>query len=101
MPSLFLLGLCAWGAGPPCVALLACGHGRLLRPLPNHRLRLPQHRKLENIRPRVVTRDVEHPAWTSQRLGIDLGVEDAFLLVERPGDEFAFGIDDRAVSRVD
>ena len=57
--------------------------------------------QLEHVRTRVVPGDVQHPLGAAQLGGIDLRVQDAFLVMQGTSDDLAVGVHDGAVAAVD
>src|SRR5580704_4588495 len=62
---------------------------------------LSGYRKRENVRPRIMAANIERPAGAPRGLFVDLGVEDTFLPIERPGDNCAHRLDDDRIAVID
>src|SRR5439155_23083697 len=65
------------------------------------RLALPVDVKLENIGPRIVSRDIDAPLCRDHGVDRDVGVENAGLSTHRSGNDLASRRDDDRVSVVD
>src|SRR5882724_1062125 len=62
---------------------------------------LSVYRKSENVRAGIVATDIERPASPPRRLPVDVGVENAFLLMVWSGSNRSHGLDHDCIAVVD